>query len=179
MKYISVLLIFSLLLIAVKCPKNDVPPQLPPITQSGANTFGCLVNGQVWIPVWGAGSADAPYLVQWGPGSTITIQATKWRKNPSHIDSILQVLYMTLPQHDTGMYYIKNHIKNLSANCLGFKGQYDTVNNNLGFQNWVHISRFDSVPNIIISGTFNFFFTAHGLDTLHITSGRFDMKNPY
>ena len=35
-----------------QCKKNDPTPlaQLPPATQTGANTFGCLVNGQVWLP---------------------------------------------------------------------------------------------------------------------------------
>ena len=35
-----------------QCKKNDPNPvdQLPPATQTGANTFGCLVNGQPWLP---------------------------------------------------------------------------------------------------------------------------------
>jgi len=38
------------------CKKKDPPigtnaiAQLPPITTTGANTFGCLVNGEVWLP---------------------------------------------------------------------------------------------------------------------------------
>ena len=34
-------------------PPTDNPPQLPPETQTGANTFGCLVNGKVWLPKGG------------------------------------------------------------------------------------------------------------------------------
>ena len=35
----------------INCSNNDDPQdQLPPITQTGANTFGCLVNGQVFVP---------------------------------------------------------------------------------------------------------------------------------
>ena len=29
---------------------GQTPQQLPPITTEGKNTFGCLVNGQVWLP---------------------------------------------------------------------------------------------------------------------------------
>ncbi|MGI4835349.1 MAG: hypothetical protein ACRYFK_18000 [Janthinobacterium lividum] len=34
------------------CRKNDPDPlsQLPPATQHGAGTFGCLLNGQPWTP---------------------------------------------------------------------------------------------------------------------------------
>ena len=39
------------LLCAASCKKeNKNEDQLPPATQTGANTFGCLVNGKVWIP---------------------------------------------------------------------------------------------------------------------------------
>lgn len=42
--------------------KNDPTPrdpadQLPPATQTGANTFGCLVNGQPYTP---SGSNSTP-----------------------------------------------------------------------------------------------------------------------
>jgi hypothetical protein len=45
-----------LLLITItffNCSNSDDPieqDQLPPITQTGANTFGCVVNGEVLIP---------------------------------------------------------------------------------------------------------------------------------
>lgn len=45
------LLIFSILLLA--CDKDDKPAnpidQLPPATQTGAGTFGCLVNGVPYV----------------------------------------------------------------------------------------------------------------------------------
>ena len=48
--------LFSLILILSCCNNKDdnpaLPPilQLPPATQTGANTAGCLVNGQVLLP---------------------------------------------------------------------------------------------------------------------------------
>ena len=44
----TVLFIFALTL--VNCTKNDDQDQLPPITQTGANTFGAIVDGRVFIP---------------------------------------------------------------------------------------------------------------------------------
>ena len=50
-KIITVILLSTLL--GASCKKTNTPSptdQLPPTTQTGANTFGCLVNGKVWIP---------------------------------------------------------------------------------------------------------------------------------
>jgi len=51
----SILTLFALLLILsvahIQCRKSSPPPNiLPPVTQEGKNTFGCKVNGEVWIP---------------------------------------------------------------------------------------------------------------------------------
>ena len=46
----------ALVLLCTQCKKtNSSTPQtelekLPPITKTGANTFGCLVNGVAWLP---------------------------------------------------------------------------------------------------------------------------------
>ncbi len=47
----AVLLTFSF----AQCKKHHPPPKtelekLPPITQTGANTFGCLLNGVAFTP---------------------------------------------------------------------------------------------------------------------------------
>lgn len=45
-------LIFFLLFSRMQCEKIDVPEieKLPPVTQTGADTFGCLVNGKALTP---------------------------------------------------------------------------------------------------------------------------------
>lgn len=43
----------TLILFAItffNCENNDPQDQLPPITQTGANTFGAVVDGRVFIP---------------------------------------------------------------------------------------------------------------------------------
>ena len=46
--------LYVLLLAFTSCSscKKDVDPtsQLPAATQTGANTFGCVINGQAWVP---------------------------------------------------------------------------------------------------------------------------------
>lgn len=44
-------LLLSLVMLGATCKKkDDDKPQLPPISQTGEGTFGCLVNGEVWLP---------------------------------------------------------------------------------------------------------------------------------
>jgi len=53
----AILLKTAILLFAItflKCENNDPQDQLPPITQTGANTFGAIVDGRVFVP------ADSP-----------------------------------------------------------------------------------------------------------------------
>jgi hypothetical protein len=42
--------LFSFILFSAGSCEKDNDPQLPPITQTGKDTFGCLVNGEVWLP---------------------------------------------------------------------------------------------------------------------------------
>lgn len=52
MKFFCISLL-AMLLLAANCkkPKHENPiDQLPPETQIGANTFGCLVDGKAFIP---------------------------------------------------------------------------------------------------------------------------------
>lgn len=47
-----------------QCKKDDPAPeeQLPPATQTGANTLGCLVNGQPYTPGGYKGTANYAVL---------------------------------------------------------------------------------------------------------------------
>ena len=51
-KTLTAFLLISLIAISCKKTKTESESvdQLPPITQTGANTFGCLLNGNVWLP---------------------------------------------------------------------------------------------------------------------------------
>ena len=59
------LLLYPALLLLTQCSKckndpqpNDPASQLPPATQTGANTFGCLVNGQPYTPKGNTGASN-------------------------------------------------------------------------------------------------------------------------
>ncbi|HUZ58957.1 MAG TPA: hypothetical protein VMU83_09260, partial [Hanamia sp.] len=45
---------------ALAAKKNLPPNVLPPITQTGANTFGCKINGVVWVPYFQCSAFTSP-----------------------------------------------------------------------------------------------------------------------
>jgi hypothetical protein len=47
---LSMIILLFFLFAAGSCEKEDEAPQLPPVTQTGEDTFGCLVNGEAWLP---------------------------------------------------------------------------------------------------------------------------------
>src|SRR6185312_7628409 len=178
MKNIFVILsLISLLFIASSCPKNpDSPtnnPQLPPATQTGANTFGCLLNGKIWLP---SGNSGLPSLIAQYYRGDFTI-AVKRNGNP---DGAQSLSWAYKPIFKPGIYYFKSKYNdgypavmygNILTSC-----SYATEDND-SLQNQVTITKLDSV-NRIISGTFNLYFlpTSNDCDTIRITSGRFDTK---
>ena len=61
MHYLTLFLIAALLTLATACEKEplDTLDELVPATQEGANTLGCLIDGEVFYNrggrIWGAG----------------------------------------------------------------------------------------------------------------------------
>jgi len=50
MKTLKYSLLIFLLLVSMLCEKKPLPDVLPPLTTTGENTFGCLINGEVFVP---------------------------------------------------------------------------------------------------------------------------------
>ena len=50
MKRVITILILAILPFLTCCELLNGPDELPPITMEGKNTFGCLVNGNLWLP---------------------------------------------------------------------------------------------------------------------------------
>jgi hypothetical protein len=142
---------------------KPIPPSntLPPITQTGANTFGCKVNGQVWLPttVWvdyqnGGMVIDAKNL--YSPESTIIITIGNYTITGN------------------GSYKFGSSTTYLSKGLYRYNGsRYYTDST---YEGWLNISRLDSV-NSIISGTFSFMGKdVNTGEVVNVTEGRFDNK---
>jgi hypothetical protein len=162
------------------CYKEPAPGQpedlLPPATQAGANTFGCLVNGQPWTPQGGTGLTPN-YSVVVDPGfqgGTISISAQRYTNAALHQaiivggDSIKR----------TGKYSLADSGKGvLFKDLLSAAPCQELVGNNNGdyHRGTLVLTRYDLSARIV-SGTFDFTLHKPGCDSIRVTHGRFDYK---
>jgi hypothetical protein len=173
MKKQSVFLLVSLLsfilFAAGSCEKEDEEPQLPPITQTGEDTFGCMVDGEVWMPkaydlfpmkhvvlervdderIWHIGARQ-------GSASNFYF---------SIYEDSLKVGKISIPvdeSNDVGIYHASQHFDNSSFRW----------NDELPGE--LIITRLDTI-NKIISGTFWFDLLNSGNEKVEIRDGRFDL----
>jgi hypothetical protein len=182
MKHISYPVITLLLFMVCSChwPSINPGPQpaqpkpkpdtLPPATQEGKNTFGCLVNGKVWLPGGSVNCLEAQYY-----HGMFMVGSSKQVK-----DRIQSINWAYKPIYGPGTYYFKYTIAGSPG--AGFIDYSDTTNwkstDKDSLYTYVTVTRLDSIKRII-SGTFRLRFTPPGNDTLDITNGRFDMKYFY
>jgi hypothetical protein len=175
-----------------KNTSNNPIDELPAATQTGANTFGCLINGQAFTPGGGDGfgsptlagtyqyaySTPVPLGMPLNPysGYIFDIEARDMRNSCSitgigfAVDSIqVQQGYTYILQSeeagtgDAGYQYL---------NCSGTDNWFKTSDTTTRGQ--LYLSRFD-LSNKIASGTFWFNVLDNNGDTIKITDGRFDV----
>ena len=174
-----VLLAFTL----INCTKsNDPQDQLPPITQTGANTFGCIINGEVLIPKDGIGVPQPKGLFV-GHYSNNNLVIDAGNLSDSGGDNIYMYIYnltstgtytfgLSTGQGTSTFEPAYNHIF-----CYPFDGQ-NPVDVYLSDTNsgTITITRFDPA-NFIVSGTFELtvFNKDNPNETIEITEGRFDI----
>lgn len=157
-----------------QCKKKTEEPQLPPETTTGAMTFGCKVNGKVFVPKGGRGRPGlyAQYVnLGAGPGGGwfLNIPATNWLPNPPEGVNI-ETDSLLVSQGQTYQF------KNLKGSARAFYDNgnvYQKLNADTGE---LKITKFDQTTRIV-SGTF--FFIGTNLTTgekISITEGRFDIR---
>jgi hypothetical protein len=181
MRLLPAFLLLGALLSLSQCKSNDPDPakpedQLPPVTQTGARTFGCLINGQPWTPSTEILSNtlgvayDPGYL-----GGALQIRAKRYTGvNSSSLQAItFGVAYV----NKVGTYLFPiNGANGVFYNDTGAASCNDYGNPNTTCQLGVLvITKFDLTQGIV-AGTFTFKLAQLGCDTLRITQGRFDCK---
>jgi hypothetical protein len=177
------LIFLALILLSLTACKKDkhingtgTPPpqqqQLPPITTEGKNTFGCLVNGNVWLPeVTPYQMFVYPLTSSYNPNIGLDVKATKNIDNQIYEGTSLQIINLD----DTGVFILDSNLPigsygvyyDLSKGC-----NYTTDSIQIGT---VEILKLDT-SNKIIAGTFEMKLWKNGCDTINITEGRFDVK---
>ncbi|MBS1497296.1 MAG: hypothetical protein JSU03_02985 [Bacteroidetes bacterium] len=178
------ILLFTVSLTASKCKKDKTPDNpveaLPPETQTGANTFGCLINGKVFLPQ--GQLLSGPFLKcayqylnnTYSKGYFFQLSASD-ESNSSDVFGVgIFTDSLALTQ---GLFPL---IDNQKGNAYGtyFRFNYPsstttyTKNNLPGI---LTITKFDEI-NQIVSGTFWFSVIKSPGDTIKVTDGRFDMQ---
>jgi hypothetical protein len=176
----KLLLAFSVLLCLVSCKKEIT--ELPPETQTGANTFGAKVNGSLFAPQgFGSLPADDILEVRRLPSKDVIINARNFASSPNEKEFELRIKAVTA----VGVYPL--NVTTTQGTSAASYGYY--IKRNVTPQNeWitsatytgsVTITKLDTV-NRIVSGTFA--FNALNLynapEPLSVTEGRFDVKWP-
>ena len=188
----AILIILSLMLLQ-NCSTSDdtFTPTLPPITQTGANTFGVYIDGKLLIPRDGAGTFNSP-----DPGMSysglgdppnyiyneISIQDFK-----SGSGGLIDIHIVDLHENGEGTYTISesNCQDNVDANptinirCRWWNETYQTYKwyCSIEGEGILTIMRYD-FENRIVSGTFSCKAVNRDDDNdiIEITQGRFDIK---
>jgi hypothetical protein len=186
MKFKTTLLIllFPVLLLNAKCNKDkpEAPSVLPPITQEGKNTFGCKVNGEVWVPYYKCGGTGNPcgeiavdvypLIIQNKLPVQIDINVGKRNKDNS------QTFFQINTKQGIGLYTTGNKIDSLKIEFYGLSGSLIPYTNNIGSNSSVNkfeITKLDTV-NRIISGIFEGTLFKSLSDSVRISEGRFDLR---
>ena len=176
--FFQTLIIFLLL-----CSCSKEVKELPPASQSGANTFGCKVDGAYWVPSGFGIIPTAPKLeARMLPDYTLIINARNFSRSPTETEFEIRVKNVTT----TGDYLL-----NTNTTHPGLDASYafyvrrrfnptDEWITNAQYTGKVTITKIETGTNAIASGLFE--FDAIGIinpgHVIHITEGRFDVKLP-
>ena len=194
LKYFRFLLLLPLLSMG-KCQKKEEPEPvltLPPITQSGANTFGFVVDGRVWITYghvcyYGLGGcasnellADYDYRSS-RRGFYVNTRLDTPKRNETfylELDSLVRV-----GKYPTTTYVVPSPTRR-AIRSFGLTLNAGDRVNETSYGSFlksgkaaITITKFDTVQRII-AGTFEGTLRQNNDSTklVHITDGRFDVK---
>ena len=170
LKFLRILFVSGLFLCS-SCEEREVWTTLPPETQTGANTFGCYVDGKLFVPDWIAPMEPPLQAILLKNSFILESYADKGKK---HIYiSLERKPYLNIPLPISYVYYLDKRGDN---NCFCFGGK------KIGE---IFFTKIDTV-NHIISGRFQFqgqcwntVDDVVGDSIVSITNGRFDMKYRY
>lgn len=177
-----ILIVLSFILLSSSCRKNksgNPVDQLPPETQTGANTFGCLIDGQVFKPKGGTIGAPvltAGYQLLIG-GYHLSVGATD-RSNSTKSTTVIigaDSVKLNIGTYSLSKYRVKGFLGGgvVYSEDNQLPKRYYTNNIQVG---QVVIKKMDEI-NQIISGTFWFdAIDTNSNKTVQIRDGRFDLQ---
>ncbi|MFD1015467.1 hypothetical protein [Winogradskyella rapida] len=169
----KLLLVLTITLTLNCCNNDDDQPtnpidQLPPATQTGENTFGCLLDGEAFIPSGGTNPLDCVYQFVNGE-YYFGLQGNK-RDQDNHLITI-SLSTNALEINESNYILRNNEFGNAYAGYL-----YATLPSftSLNYGGELTITKLDT-ENYIVSGTFWFNIEDQNGTVHEIREGRFDM----
>lgn len=179
MKTLIGLLCMAIVIILAACKKDNY--ELPPETQTGTGTFGCKINGKVWVPNGSDGysgqNIKATYqLIYPSPeGYVFNFSASNYDNNP--IESV-SIGSDSLKLYEGMTIKLQSGIRGESGAGrfmqVGYAGTIKYVTGEV-LQGALTFTKFDT-NNRIASGVFWFDGVNDIGDIVHVTEGRFDVK---
>ena len=159
-----------------QCKKNEPAPvdQLPPATQTGANTLGCLVNGQPWTPQGFDGSSNYSISYDQALGGSFDLRTYRYQQQPTNN-------YQYLILFATRLYGPKSYSFRDSLNTEAsfsdrlISCELSSRQSMTYRRGTLTITRLDRQAGII-SGTFAFTLAKPGCDTVRVSQGRLDKR---
>lgn len=177
MKYLLTVFAFAFI---TCCKKTDSLQaelaKLPPITQTGANTFGCLVNGKAVTPNSSCTNCPPPISADYDFDPNGFFGIGCYYENGKRtiivgLDSILT--YRNYIINDNLNKNVRVTIANLNDTSIcervGTYYPFESING------YVKLNRVD-IPNGIFCGTFEFTIKTKNCGNYEVTNGRFDYK---
>ena len=180
------MIFIALLFLMSSCHEDDkIMPEnlnvLPPITMEGLNTYGCYINGELFLPKKNSlNPSTFPIIANYDEDCTgnlcgFYLTGTRDVVEPRDFRK-LEISFFDLKEE--GIYsrengcFAKANAKCRMVNFIGNSGDHyiDTTQNHI-----IDITKLDTKNNIA-SGTFEFVLINERdiTDTLRITDGRFD-----
>ncbi len=168
---ISKYLLIIAVIIMTSCHKDDdhIAPidQLPPATQSGAGTFGCLVNGKAFID--NSGSFNCFYQLVGGE-YYFHISGTNFNMIPGGID--IGTIKKTIEEGQ--IYPLLEELDGNASAAVFFQDILETSTTSTDYTGELTITKLD-FENYIVSGTFSFdLLNPINGEIMEIREGRFD-----
>lgn len=172
-----------------KCKQDNPVPsdpvsRLPPPTQTGAGTFGCLLNGQPWIPSGGGALSTPNFYVTYDPtykGGNLVVTAYRVLASTTNRqylgvggDGINQAGTYQLVTFELNP-TIPLRVASFSDGSKASPCNEYLNNPGTKAAGKLVLTRLDNRQGIV-SGTFEFTLAQPGCDTIKITNGRFDYK---
>jgi hypothetical protein len=172
-------------LLAASCKKSKPGKvlteleKLPPITQTGVNTFGCLVDGIAWLPNGSKPQTGGPniqvYVDPTFQGGAFYITGNKYQGPYQTVAFGSSKCVNGGSFTSDSMFNSFDYKKTING---GTSIEFRTPENGVYRKGFFNISRYDLISGVF-SGTFEVkLYKMDGSfgDTLRITNGRFDVK---